>query len=162
MSRVREAGFSGHFDAPLLVPSSSMTTIGEVMTTSATQTPVGARASVKKVPKKLGRPPRADALAANRVRRVGRPPRAAAAAAATTSALSGNDSDLDDDESDDGKPKKAGANKLKRKASSQQVQLTKSEQELAATLELSRDELLNMTSDSLEVRVVIVWCWRIF
>lgn len=38
----------------------------------------------------------------------------------------------------------------KRKASSQNVTLTKNEQEMAATLDLSRDELLNMTSESLE------------
>lgn len=151
---LERAGFNGRVEEPVLAPSSSTTTIGDVTTTSVAHAPVIA-GGVKKVPKKLGRPARAETLAATRVRRVGRPPRAAAAAAAAaaanTSALSGNDSDIDDDDSDDGKPKKAGANKLKRKASSQQVQLTKSEQELAATLELSRDELLNMTSDSLEV-----------
>ena len=51
----------------------------------------------------------------------------------------------------DVKQSAAAKKNLKRKATSQQVQLTKSEQELAAALELSRDELLNMTSEALEV-----------
>jgi chromosome segregation ATPase len=62
---------------------------------------------------------------------------------------------LDDESSGDDVPSASG-NKLKRKqmatvgAPPQRTQLTKAELELGATLDLSRDELLNMTSDALE------------
>jgi chromosome segregation ATPase len=62
---------------------------------------------------------------------------------------------LDDSSSGDDVPSASG-NKLKRKqmasvgAPPQRTQLTKAELELGATLDLSRDELLNMTSDALE------------
>jgi len=64
--------------------------------------------------------------------------------------LGAGEFDSDFSDSDESRGASNKKNKLKRKAVSQQVQLSKSEQELAATLELSRDELLNMTSESLE------------
>jgi len=74
--------------------------------------------------------------------------RRAAAKEAALSMLEGSSSSLDEPLS---------GNKLKRKqqaagigAPPQRTQLTKAELELGATLELSRDELLNMTSDALE------------
>ena len=82
-----------------------------------------------------------------------------------------DDDDDDDDEEDDtdsmsdsdraaarakgaagkGGAKSGGGGKKRKAMSLRETQLTKSEQELAATLELTRDELLNMTSDALEV-----------